>query len=273
MTTPRPTRLTNGRTTVSTPSTEVARPAPTPAPKPRVAVGRPQGDLEETFRLAQALAQSNLLPSALKGKPSDVLVSVLYGQELGIAPMQAIQSIYVVQGRPTISAQLWVALARRAGHKVRVIEETSATCTVEVERGDDPGHPTRVTYTLDQAKQAGLASKDVWKSHPAAMLYARAVSTACRRACPEIALGFGDEVERYEVEPTRPTLGQVAAERTDQPPAAPAAEPVQEDDQAAVLAEVQAIQAEHTGEQPVDAEFADEQDTLWPPVAQPGGAR
>ena len=197
-------------TSTDQPGTEVAR------PKPPVTLSGPQGDLDSTFRLANALAQSNLLPKDLRGKPSDVLVSILYGQELGIAPMQAMQSIYVVQGRPTISAQLWVALARRAGHKVRVVEETAESCTVEVERADDPGHPTRVTYTLDQAKAAKLTGKDVWTGHRAAMLYARAVSTACRRACPEIALGFGDETERVEPEP-KPTLGQVAAERTDKP--------------------------------------------------------
>lgn len=228
-------------------------------PKRSVALTGPQKDFDSMYRLAANLAQSSLLPAALRGKPSDVLVSILYGQELGVAPMQAIQSIYVVQGRPTISAQLWVALARRAGHKVRVLEETADACTVEVERGDDPGHPTRVTYTLQQAKQAGLASKDVWKSHPAAMLYARAVSTACRRACPEIALGFGDETERYEAEPERPTLAQVAAERTDrdQPtrpqadqssdsaPEQASAEP--DDDLLADLAE---LEREHTTPEP-----------------------
>lgn len=243
------------------PGNEVATTNQQSARRPAVSLGRPQADLDQTFRLAQALALSNLLPSALKGKPNDVLVSILYGQELGLAPMQAIQSVYVVQGRPTISAQLWVALARRAGHKIRVTEETATSCTVEVERGDDPGHPTRVTYTLEQAKAAKLAGKDVWQQHAAAMLYARAVSTACRRACPEIALGFGDETERYESEPARPTLAQVAAERADQP-AAPAPQPEPEQDDDAMLAEVAAIERQHTAE-PIDAEFADEGDALF----------
>ena len=181
-----------------------------------VALTGRQSDFDATYRLAKNLAMSGLLPKDVRGKPADVLVTILYGQELGIAPMQALQSIYVVNSRPTISAQLWVALARRAGHKVRVTNETPETCTVEVERSDDPGHPTRVTYTLDQAKKAGLAGKDIWKGHTHAMLYARAVSTACRRACPEIALGFGDDVDQAAPEPVRPTLAQVAAERTDQ---------------------------------------------------------
>lgn len=228
----------------------------------QVALGGPQGDFDAAYRLAGNLSMSNLLPQALFGKPNDVLVTILYGQELGLAPMQAIQSIYVVNGRPTLSGQLWAALARKAGHKVRVTDETADSCTVEVERSDDLGHPTRVTYTLTQAKIAGLAGKDVWKSHPAAMLYARAVSTACRRACPEVALGFGDESEVVNVEPERPTLAQVAAEREDRPlPADPPA-PADDDEVATIVAD---IERDHG-----PAEADEVARSSWPEVRQPG---
>lgn len=237
----------------------------TKAVKVPVTLGSPQSDLDTTYRLAGSLAQSGLIPTTLRGKPSDVLAILLYGQELGIAPMQALQTIYVVNGRPTISAQLWVALARRAGHRVRTVDETTEACTVEITRSDDPDHPVRVTYTLAQAKGANLAGKDVWKQHPAAMLWARAVSTACRRACPEIAMGFGDEVDRHATEPQRPTLAQVAAERTDKNTndvdyvensspgrlnaAKPQPEPAEDPERdAAIAAEVAELEAEHAAE-------------------------
>lgn len=264
---------------MTTPSNETAMTEQAARGKAVSLSGR-QNDFDSAYRLAANLAVSNLIPADLRGKPSDVLVTVLYGQELGLAPMQSLQAIYVVKGRPTISAHLWVALARRAGHKVRVREETAETCTVEVERADDPGHPTRVTWTIDQARVAGLLRNDVWKNHPAAMLYARAVSTACRRACPEIAMGFGDESERHEPEPERPTLAQVAAERVDAQQVAEtaaAAEP-NEDDEQAMLAEVAALAQQYeppvTG--PVDAEVVEDAPanvTLWPEVQQPGGGR
>jgi hypothetical protein len=246
-------------------------------PTKAIAVGGPQQDLTQVMELARVLSVSALLPDTLKGKPADVLVTVLYGQELGLAPMQAMQSIYVVKGRPTISAHLWVALARRAGHKVRVIEETAESCTVEVERSDDPGRPTRVTWTVDQARAAGLLSNSVWKNHTAAMLYARAVSTACRRACPEIAMGFGDESERHEPEPDRPTLAQVAAERADVPKVEQPATPEESDEAEAarMLAEIQQIQQEHQPDA-VDAEVVEDEPidvTGWPEVKTPGGAR
>lgn len=234
-----------------------------------VALTGPQNDLDSAYRLAQNLAVSSLLPNDLKGKPSDVFVILLYGQELGLAPMQALQTIDVMKGRPALRANLWVALARKAGHKVRVVEETDTSCTVKVVRNDDP-EPHVVTYTLDDAKTAGLLSNSNYTKNPKAMLYARAASTACRRACPEVALGFSDEYELAEPEPERPTLGQVAAERTDQP--APVVQPEPEQDDEAMLAEVSAIAAEH--EQPMDAEVIEpEADALWPDVQQPGGAR
>jgi len=235
-----------------------------------VSLTGPQGDFDSAYRLAKNLAMSMIIPADLRGKPADVLVIVLYGQELGLAPMQAINTIDVVKGRPSLRANLWVALARKAGHKVRVIEETADSCTVRVIRHDDP-EPHIVKYTLEDAKIAGLLSNDNYRKNPKAMLYARAASTCCRRACPEVAMGFVDEYEMTAGEPARPTLAQVAAERADQPPAvAPA---VVEEDDAAMLAEVAAIAAEQ--DQPLDAEVvADPVDVSgWPEVAEPGGAR
>jgi hypothetical protein len=211
--------------------------------KATVALGAPQGDFDAAYRLAKNLSLSNIIPDALRGKPADVLVIVLYGQELGLAPMQAMQVIDVVKGRPTLRANLWVALARKAGHRVAVTEETASSCTVQVIRCDDPT-PQIVTYTLDHAKTAGLLSNDGYRKHPADMLYARAASKCIRRACPEVALGFSDEYELSSVsEPERPSLAQVAAER-DEPAPAPKVEPTVDD--AEVAEAVAEIERTHT---------------------------
>jgi hypothetical protein len=181
-----------------------------------VALNGRQDDFDSMYRLAKNLCVSGLIPRELYGKPADVLVIILYGQELGLAPMQAMQVIDVVKGRPTLRANLWVALARKAGHKVRVVENTAETTTITVIRSDDPDGPVTATYTIDDAKTAGLTSNDNYRKNPKAMLYARAASTAIRQACPEVAMGFSDEYEiSRDPEPVRPTLAQVAAERED----------------------------------------------------------
>jgi hypothetical protein len=132
---------------------------------------------------------------------------VLYGQDLGLSPMQSVQGIYVVKGKPQMAAQTWLALARRAGHRVTVLEHTNETCTVEVIRGDT-GEKHAETFTIEDAKRAKLAGKDVWQSYPRRMLLARAVSDCCRFICPEIALGFyaegddfTDHADGIEVQP------------------------------------------------------------------------
>lgn len=190
---------------VTTPGSEVATrdnantPATTTASKPPVQLIGPQDDLEQAYRFAQALAQSQLVPEALRGKPSDILVITLFGQELGLPPMQAMQVIDVMKGRPTLRANLWVALARKAGHKVRITENTEKAATVTVVRSDDPDGPITARYTLEDAKTAGLLTNANYTKNPKAMLYARAASTAIRQACPEVAMGFSDEYELNDV--------------------------------------------------------------------------
>lgn len=150
--------------------------------------------------MAQTMGVSALLPDKLRGKPADVFVTILYGHELGLTPMAAVQGIYVVNGRPTLSAQTWLALARRAGHRIVVNGHTEDECTITITRGDT-GEEHVSTYTYAEAVQAKLADKDVWKAHRKAMLLARAVSQGCRFACPEIALGAYAEGELDEDQP------------------------------------------------------------------------
>lgn len=238
--------------------------APTP-PRPEVALVGPMTGLDEAYRMAQALAQSALLPQALRNKPSDVLVTILYGQEIGLSPMQAIQAIYVVNGRATMSGQLWLAKVRQAGHTVKLeATDKSATCTIT--RCDD-GTSHSETFTIEDAKRAKLADKEVWKAYPQRMLGWRAVSNCATVACPEVALFFEvTELVEDETQRAKPTLAQVAAERT-QSPETVDAEVV---DDAALRAEVIALQEQHAAPEGVDTGTGEVDESLWPETAQPG---
>lgn len=257
------------------PGSEVAT---QPPPKAPVALGGPQTDIDKMFRLASAMSQSGLLPEKLRGKPSDVLVTVLYGQELGLAPMQAVQGIYVVNGRPTLAGQTWLSLARKHGHRVKVDEQTGESCTVTMTRGDT-GETHTETYTLAQAEAANLTSKDTWRNHPQRMLMWRAVGHACTFLCPEIALGFSPDAED-ETAPAAPSLAEVAANRDKPEPAAPPApsdKPVQDITDAEIVDEpgpnadeLAQLAEEYQGGGQGDGLFGD---AGWPEVAQPGSAR
>lgn len=209
-----------------------------PRPAPLIPLAGPVADLDSAYRYASALAQADIMPKDLRGKPSNVLAIILYGQQLDLTPMQAIQSIYVVNGRPSMSGQLWLSKVREAGHSPK-IEHGDGACTVTITRGDN-GESHTETFTIDDAKRAGLASKDIWKNYPKRMLMWRAVSDCATVICPEVALGFGLE---GDAEPEhRPSLAQVAAERADRPATTQAV-----DSDEATRAEILAIEAQHQG--------------------------
>lgn len=137
---------------------------------------------------AREIAKSGLAPKGVS-TAEKVLVIAMKGAEIGIPPMQALSHIHVIDGKPTMSAELMAALVQRAGHKLRVIETTAERCTVEGERLDDPGHPSRLTWSMDDAKRAGVGGKGPWRSYPAAMLRARAISALCRFQFADVLAG------------------------------------------------------------------------------------
>ena len=144
--------------------------------------------LEAKVTYAKHLAQAGLLPKAYHGQPGNVLLAVEMGESLGIPTMTAISSIHIVDGKPTASAGLMSALVRRAGHRLRVTgDDTRAVA--EIVRADDPDFTFRSEWTMERAKAAGLTGKGVWKSYPAAMLKARAISEVARDACQEALSG------------------------------------------------------------------------------------
>lgn len=144
--------------------------------------------LDQRIRYAQALASADLLPAAYRRKPANVLLAMEYGQALGLDTITAIQSVHVIDGKPTASAQLIGALVRRAGHKLRITgDDTQAVA--EIVRSDDPDYVFRSVWTLDRAQRAGLVGKGVWRQYPSAMLKARAITEVARDACPEALAG------------------------------------------------------------------------------------
>lgn len=150
--------------------------------------------LPDRLAYAQALSGAKLLPEQFRGKPSDVLLAMEWGAALGMAPMQAINSIHVINGKPGLSANALAALVRREGHRMRVVGDDK-TATASIWRKDDPEFEYQVTWTLDMAKRAGLLTgKDNWSKYPGAMLKARAQTAVVRDACPELIIGLpGDD--------------------------------------------------------------------------------
>lgn len=146
-------------------------------------------DTAQAFKMSSMLAVSGLIPNSIK-TPEQVMIILMMGEELGLHPMQSIRSIHVINGKPTLSAQLMQAMVMKSGTCPRwdVDVMTDTECTITAQRGQ--GKPLTVTWTIEQAKRAGLTGKDVWRNYAAAMLNARATSTIARALWPDVVGGY-----------------------------------------------------------------------------------
>lgn len=167
--------------------------------------------LPDRMAYARALAEASIIPKAFQHRPADVLVAIEYGNALGIAPIVALSEINVIQGTPSLSASLMAALARQAGHKVRVFNtDNSATC--EIVRSDDPDFIHSATWDEKKARAAGLWGKGHWAKDAVTMLRWRAVSECVRFACSEVLGGLkysSDEVRDFSPEIAEPVQHKV----------------------------------------------------------------
>lgn len=137
--------------------------------------------------IAKALATTSFVPAAMKGKPDEITGAILYGKELGLDPMTSLQTINVIQGRPTLTANAMRGLAMASGVRFRIDDNTETRCVMSAM--PPGGEWTTVTWTIDQAKKLGLTVKDNWKNQPGAMLIARATSQLCRLVAANILIG------------------------------------------------------------------------------------
>lgn len=208
--------------------------------------------------LAGKIAGTNFVPKSLRGKPAEVAACILTGREIGIGPMESLGKIYVVDGRPTMSAELMRSLVLRAGHEIHYSVLTDDKVTVDGRRKGSEKW-TSVTWTMKDAQRVGLAGKDTWRKHPRQMLAARATAELCRLLFPDALGGISytpDEVEEAEA----PAPASVTVSRTRKAP-----EPTPQPE-----AELEPVVDTETGEI-VDAEVVEDEPAE--PITQPQQAK
>jgi hypothetical protein len=155
-------------------------------------------NLKAKTEMAAILYKSGMLPARYKS-PEAVLATVIYGHELDLSPMQALNSIYMVNGNPTVDSHLIKAKVITNGGDIKVIEWTATVCELEMTR---PGMTaTTFRWTIEDAKQAGVAGKDVWKAYPKQMLYARCVTVLGRNMYADVLKGLKGKEEMEDAVP------------------------------------------------------------------------
>lgn len=144
-------------------------------------------EVPNMMSMAEKLFVSGLLPATLK-KPEQVFLIIQQGIELGIPPMAAINGISVIQGKPTIGANLMAGLIMGSGKgSFAVKERTEEKSVIEFTRGKTK---TPFTFTMEDAKRAGLIGKDNWNKYPANMLYCRNLSNGARAVFGDVIMGL-----------------------------------------------------------------------------------
>lgn len=146
-------------------------------------------NLQEALEFAATISKSGLIPKDYQGNPGNCIIAMQWGAEIGLQPLQAMQSIAVINGRPSIWGDAMLALVRGSGLLEYIREEptdTGCTCTLK-RRGEQE---VVREFTVEDAKKAGLYGKQgPWQQHPKRMMQMRARAFALRDVFTDVLRG------------------------------------------------------------------------------------
>lgn len=140
-----------------------------------------------TEKQVQMIANTDFVPDDKRNNVPAIWAAILKGREIGLGDMTSIAEINVIKGKPTYSAAAAAAVVRKQGHSLELklgVEQATARG-----RRRDTGDVFEFTYTMQMARDAGLAAKDNWKKHKASMLLARAATQVCRTLFSDCFIG------------------------------------------------------------------------------------
>ena len=145
--------------------------------------------LAEAMEFAGMMSKASIVPKDYQNNPGNILVAIQWGMEIGLQPLQSMQSIAVINGRPSIWGDAMLALVRSSGLLEAINEDVTdskAVCTIK-RRGEQE---VVREFSMQDAKQAGLTGKQgPWAQYPKRMLQMRARAFALRDVFPDVLRG------------------------------------------------------------------------------------
>lgn len=175
-------------------------------PLPAFASSLVPTSVKEAMEMATMLSKSNIVPKDFYGKPENCFIAIGLGMEIGLPPLQAIQNIMIVNGRPSLWGDSVLALVMGSGLCEQFEESGSSEAAKQgfgrckVKRAGMK--EMEVTFSMDDAKKAGLLGKPgPWQQYTGRMLQLRARSWALRDCFPDVLKGIQvrEEVDDYPV--------------------------------------------------------------------------
>lgn len=116
---------------------------------------------------------------------AQAVIKIQAGAELGLPAFASMSGIAIIQGKAVLGANLIATLVEndpRYGYKV--IRSDDTACEIEFYKNGKVSGKT--SFTIQEARNAGLAEKDVWKKYPSDLLFARCISRGTRRFAPGV---------------------------------------------------------------------------------------
>jgi hypothetical protein len=152
-------------------------------PQQAVSGGITIRDIDDLSRLSGMLAKSGYFKDTTEAAQAGV--KVLTGLELGFPAIASMAGIYIVQGKPSLSANLMAAAVKRSGkYNYRILEHTKEICKIAFfEQGEQVGISE---FTREDAEAAHTQNMAKFAKN---MLFARAMSNGVKWFCPDIFLG------------------------------------------------------------------------------------
>lgn len=166
--------------------------------------------LDEAMKFAELLSKSTIVPKDFMNNAGNIFVAIQWGAELGLKPMQAMQNIAVINGRPSLWGDAVIALVRSSPlceSIYETFENGTAICRVKRRNEDEQVR----TFSEADAKLAGLLGKQgPWTQHPKRMMQMRARAFALRDVFPDVLKGMpvAEEVMDFEEKEINPTKAQ-----------------------------------------------------------------
>lgn len=167
--------------------------------------------MDDAMKFGKMLADSDFAPKDFKGKAASCVLAVQHGAEIGFGPMQSIQCIAVINGRPSIwgDAALALVMASPVCEYVRETVEGEGDAMVATCTAKRRGYPeaTVSRFSVADAKKAGLWGKSgPWSAYSRRMLQLRARGFALRDAFPDVLKGLvtAEEAQDYPTPAAEP---------------------------------------------------------------------
>lgn len=160
--------------------------------------------------IAEGLCRTSFVPQHFRGKPAETAAAILTGHELGLSPMAAVRSIFIISGTPGMYAKSMVAVVQSRGHEVWIPEQSAERVVV---RGRRKGAPHVYETVWDRARvvTAKLTTNAKYQESPQQMMVARGQAEICRQVAADALHGIPYAVE--ELDDLAPAVPAIAAPR------------------------------------------------------------